>query len=114
MALTITGELISSDQTAHAAWLASGHRHAWEVSWLPGWYMSQDTAITAMLLADAVAATGAHPGHRLWPHIEAWAGDLGLTAPDAVAWAAQPPGQTRGNNTATGPSGPQASQDTEP
>jgi hypothetical protein len=22
--------------------------------------------------------------HRLWPHIDAWAGELGLTGPDAV------------------------------
>jgi hypothetical protein len=101
MALTITAELISSDQSVHAARLAPGHRHVWEVSWLPGWYMTQDTALTAMLLADAAPAPGLRPGHRLWPHLEGWAADLGLTAPDALARASQPPGQPSGDKDAT-------------
>ena len=30
-------------------------------------------------------------GHRLWPHIQSWAEEVGLTAPDAIARASQPP-----------------------
>jgi hypothetical protein len=30
-------------------------------------------------------------GHRRWPHIQGWAGELGLTGPEAVAAASQPP-----------------------
>jgi len=28
--------------------------------------------------------------HRLWPHVDAWAAELGLTGPDAVARASEP------------------------
>jgi hypothetical protein len=90
VALTVTDELITSDQTAHTARTAPGHRQAWEVTWLPGWYMSRNAAITAMTLAEAVAAAGSHPGHQLWPHIEAWAAELGLTAAEAVARTTEP------------------------
>ena len=54
-----------------------------------------------MLLADIAGKGGLHEGHRLWPHIESWAAELGLTGPDAIARASQPPrhlvpGQERG------------------
>jgi hypothetical protein len=45
-----------------------------------------------MTLAEAAAGTGLHEGHRLWPHIQGWAAELGLTGPEAVAAASQPPG----------------------
>ena len=32
-------------------------------------------------------------GHRLWPHIQGWAAELGLTGPGAVAAISQPPGE---------------------
>lgn len=109
MALRITGELISSDQTAHTARLARSNWHVWEVSWLPGWYVSHQTAIIAMTLAEAAAATELHPWHRLWPHIEGWAAELGLTAPDALARASQPPGHITSEKNATAqPSHPEA------
>ena len=44
-----------------------------------------------MTLADTTAETDLHEGHRLWPHIQSWAQELGLTAPDAIAQAAKPP-----------------------
>jgi hypothetical protein len=28
--------------------------------------------------------------HRLWPHIDAWSAELGLTGPDAMARASEP------------------------
>ena len=81
---------MTSDQTAHTARQSPGRR-GWEVSWLPGQLLDRNTAITAMILADTAAEPDLHEGHRLWPHIQSWAGELGLTAPDAIARVSQPP-----------------------
>jgi hypothetical protein len=88
--LTINDTTMTSDQTAHIARHAPD-RNGWEVSWLPGQTLDRNTAITAMTLADITAEPDFHEGHRLWPHIQGWAGELGLTASDAIARAAQPP-----------------------
>jgi hypothetical protein len=93
MTLTIQDYSISSDTTRHAAHLAPGHEHTWQVSWLPGRLMDRNAAITAMTLAEAVATDEVNPGHRLWPHIEGWAAELGLAAPDALTWISQPAGR---------------------
>jgi hypothetical protein len=90
MSMTITDTTMTSDQTAHTARRAPG-RDGWQVSWLPGQILDRDTAITAMVLAETAAEPDLHQGHRLWPHIQSWAQELGLTAPDAIARAAQPP-----------------------
>ena len=91
MALTINDTTMTSDRTAHTARPASGRQHQWEVSWLPGQTLDRNTAITAMVLADTTAEPDLHEGHRLWPHIQSWAGELGLTAPDAITRISQPP-----------------------
>jgi hypothetical protein len=91
MTLTITDATMTSDQSAHTARHAP-ERNGWEVSWLPGQTVDRNSAITAMTLADTAAERDLHEGHRLWPHIQGWAGELGLTAPDAIARASQPPG----------------------
>ena len=91
MTLTITGTTMTSDHTAHTARQAPG-RNAWKVSWLPGQALDRNTAITAMTLAEVAAEDDLHEGHRLWPHIQGWAAELGLTGPDAIARATQPPG----------------------
>jgi len=90
MTLKIDDTTMTSDQTAHTA------RHApdgngWKVSWLPGQTLDRNTAITAMVLADTAAESDLAEGHRLWPHVQSWAGELGLTAPDAIARISQPP-----------------------
>ncbi len=90
MTLIITDATMTSDHTAHSARQAAG-RDGWEVSWLPGQTLDRNTAVTAMILADAVGKTDLHEGHRLWPHIQGWAAELGLTAPEALAAASQPP-----------------------
>lgn len=36
MTLTIPADLIISDRTTHAARPVVGHRHAWQLAWLPG------------------------------------------------------------------------------
>jgi hypothetical protein len=90
MTLTINDTTMTSDQTAHTA-RHSPERNGWDVSWLPGQTLDRNTAITAMTLADTTAERDIHEGHRLWPHIQGWAEELGLTAPDAIARASQPP-----------------------
>ena len=62
------------------------------MSWLPGQTLDRNTAITAMVLADTTTDRDLHEGHRLWPHIQSWAEELGLTAPDAITRVSQPPG----------------------
>jgi hypothetical protein len=90
MTLKIDDTIMTSDQTAHTARHAPD-RNGWEVSWLPGRTLDRNTAITAMILADTAAEQDLHEGDRLWPHIQSWAGELGLTAPDAITRASQPP-----------------------
>ena len=90
MTLTINDSTMTSDQTAHTARQAAD-RNGWEVSWLPGQILDRNTAITAMILADTTSEPDLREGHRLWPHIQSWAGELGLTAPDAIARISQPP-----------------------
>jgi hypothetical protein len=88
--LKIDDTAISSDRTAHTARQASD-RNGWEVSWLPGQTLDRNNAITAMVLANTTAEQDLHEGHRLWPHIQSWAEELGLTAPDATTRISQPP-----------------------
>ena len=90
MTLRITDTTVTSDQSAHTARHAP-ERDGWEVSWLPGRNLDRNSAITAMILADTTAETGLAEGHRLWPFVQGWAAELGLTAPDAITQATQPP-----------------------
>jgi hypothetical protein len=91
MALIITGTTITSDHSPHTARQAPGRQFGWEVSWLPGKVLDRDTATTAMILADIAAKGDLHHGHRLWPVVERWAADLGLTGSDAITQASRSP-----------------------
>jgi hypothetical protein len=91
MALIITDTAITSDQSSHAARRAPGRPRGWEVSWLPGQILDRDTATTAMILADIAGKGDLHHGDRLWPVVERWAADLGLTGTDALTQACHPP-----------------------
>jgi hypothetical protein len=90
MTLTIRDTTMASDQTAHTARHAPS-RNGWEVSWLPGQPLDRNSAITAMILADLIGEEDLREDHRLWPHIQGWAEELGLTGHEAVAAASQPP-----------------------
>ena len=90
MTLTINDTTMTSDQTAHTA-RRTPDRNGWEVSWLPGQTLDRNSAITAMVLADTTAEPDLREGHRLWPFVQGWAAELGLTAPDAIARISQPP-----------------------
>ena len=90
MTLTISDTTMTSDQTAHLASLAPGSQHLWEVSWLPGKALDRNSAITAMVLADLAGERDLSERHRLWPFIESWAAELGLTGSDAINQASWP------------------------
>ena len=90
MTLIITDATMTSDQTVHAARQAPGGRHLWEVSWLPGRALDRNSAITAMTLADVTGGHDLNEQHHLWPFIESWAAELGLTGSDAINRASQP------------------------
>ena len=91
MTLTINDTTITSDQNPHTARLAPGCQHIWQASWLPGEVLDRNSAITAMILAGIAGQGDLHDGHRLWPHIQGWAEELGLTGTDAIARVSQPP-----------------------
>ena len=91
MTLIITDAAMTSDQTAHTARLAPG-QHLWEVSWLPGRALDRNSAITAMTLADLAGEHDLNEQHHLWPFIQGWAAELGLTGTDAINRATQPGG----------------------
>jgi hypothetical protein len=95
--LTITDQLISS---GHAVRSAPGRPRAWEVSWRPSQLLDSTTAITAML-ADTASDARRDERHRLGPAIHNRAAELGLTGPDAVAQASQPPDQIKGSDRGT-------------
>lgn len=107
MALTILDDNMSSDRTPHTARLVPGEGHVWEVSWLPGRHLDRNSTITAMMLADVTGPGGMHAGHRLWPHVEGWAAELGLTAPGALTAMSSPPARARIGKTAL-PADPEA------
>ena len=88
MTLTINDAAMTSDQTAHTARLAPG-QDLWEVSWLPGRSLDRNSAITAMTLADLTGEHDLNERHQLWPFIQGWAAELGLTGPDAINRATQ-------------------------
>ncbi len=90
MTLTISDTTMTSDRSLHTARYAPD-RNGWEVSWLPGQLLDRNTAVTAMTLADTAAEHDLHDRHPLLPHVESWAEELGLAAPEAIARASQPP-----------------------
>jgi hypothetical protein len=107
MALTILDDTITSDQSLHSARVLAGEERAWEVSWLPGRPLDRNSAITAMVLADMTASEDMNNTHRLWPHIEGWAAELGLTEPDAAARTSGMPAWARPGRSAL-PADPEA------
>jgi hypothetical protein len=90
MTLTSTATTMTSDQTAHTARLAPGSQHLWEVSWLPGQALDRNSAMNAMIVADLASDADLNERHHLWPFIESWAAELGLTGSDAISRASRP------------------------
>ena len=90
MTLTINDTTMTSDQTAHTGRQAPASQHLREVSWLPGRVLGLNSAITAMVLADHAGERDLNERDRLWPFIESWAAELGLTGSDAVDRVSRP------------------------
>jgi hypothetical protein len=87
MNIKITGDGMASASGRHTADLHHFEAgDAWRVSWLPERLMDRNSAITAMTIAEYVAEhDDLAEGHRLWPHVEGWAEELGLTGLEAVS-----------------------------
>jgi hypothetical protein len=99
VATRISDTEMSSDLTRHTArmWPAPADAcgvSLWSVSWLPGRLLTQNQAVTAMTIAEAVGAHAddlADNGSRWWLHIDGWAAELAITGPVAVAEASLSP-----------------------
>ena len=86
--ITISDTRMSSPDTPHIATVTGG---GWQVSWLPGRTLDRNQAITAMTIANIVGGKGVpRADNPIWLHLDGWAAELGLTAPAAVARAAEP------------------------
>ena len=97
MTLTITDKIMRSDVTPHTAELRASRQVTPGVSWLPQRLMDRDAAITAMTLADLVSADcgiGLAVGPR-WPKVDDLAAELGLSGPNAVVRASEPPARSQ-------------------
>jgi hypothetical protein len=93
MALRITSTEMTSDVTRQSAlWLehaAADGGGAWTVTWLPARLLTQPQAVTAMTIAEMVAAHLADTEEETrfadWRlHADGWAAELGLTGPWAI------------------------------
>ena len=110
MNLTINDTSMTSDQTAHTARLVPGSEHLWEVSWLPRRALDRNSAITAMILAGHVGEPDLDERYRLWPFIENWAAELGLTGADAINRASRPASPSQQYDRESDRSDPEAGQ----
>jgi hypothetical protein len=87
--IRITDTFMSSPATPHTA-RATGE--GWAVSWLPGRTLTRNEATTAMVIANVVGDRGVGLADGpIWPHLDSWAAELGLSGADAVARVSEPP-----------------------
>ena len=87
--IRITDTYMTSPNTPHTA---SATGDGWEVSWLPGRTLDRNQATTAMTIADMVGGRGVGlSDDPIWPFLDNWAAELGLSGPDAVVRASEPP-----------------------
>jgi hypothetical protein len=69
------------------------------VSWLPGQALDRTSAMNAMIVADLASDADLNERHHLWPFIQSWAAELGLTASTR---SAGPPGPAPSTSSTTG------------
>lgn len=93
MPLTISDTAMTSEMTTHTAkpWPWNGEP-AWSVTWLPGRVLTYNQAITAMTIAETVAAHADNLADGgLWQlHVDGWAAELGIHRAEAIAAASKP------------------------
>lgn len=83
MSLRIGDLLMTSSVTGHTARRETGQRW-WSVTWLGHRQLTRNQAVTALTLAEFVAAGAVGPAHRDWATLRTLAAELGLTADNAV------------------------------
>src|SRR5258708_1381509 len=91
MGIKITDDSMSGDLSPHSAGLwpmpdAGEAPTMGRVSWPPERPVGRNEAVSPLVLAETVGATeDLRPDHRLWPFINSWSAELGLSASEAVA-----------------------------
>jgi len=99
MTLTITDKIMRSDVTPHTAELRhfAGQVTPGGCPGSPQRLMDRDAAITAMTLADLVSADGCIglADDPRWPKVDDLAAELGLSGPNAVVRASEPPARSQ-------------------
>ena len=91
MTLRIDENRMSSPDTHHIAKRIS--LTSWVVTWLRQDHrLTRNQAITAMTIASVVGASEEKITKRdpIWPHVNAWASELGIEGETAVNWTMQP------------------------
>ncbi len=73
---------MTSAITVHTAWRVDEQTDTWRVSWLADRVLNRNDAITAMTLAETVIGTDFSDERGAL--IRAFAGELGMSADDAV------------------------------
>lgn len=101
MAIKITDFGMTSGRTRHTAtlWPVPADEEPpalWRVSWLPDQYLTRSEAVTAMVIADLLGDRALPEDSRLYPCVGSFAAELGLSAREAVAMAAEPPDECEG------------------
>ena len=90
MTPAINDNLISSDRTAPTVGPSTGHQHAREVSWLPGWLPGRDGAIIAMMLRGTAGPPGVHSARWVRPAAGLHKNSGGQPSPPPACQAAGP------------------------
>jgi hypothetical protein len=93
MAIKIDDTEMASDATQHTA--CQTPSGAWRVTWLPGFDLNRNEAITAMVLADHVGNQAITTQDRIWPFVEGWAAELGMSPEAALLGVRKPPEQAQ-------------------
>jgi hypothetical protein len=88
MALTITDKMIRGASTRHTA---SSTGDGWIVTWLPAHVLTRRQAAIAMAIAEAVSDGVGLSDDPVWPQLDKWAAELGLTGPDALVRVSERP-----------------------
>ena len=92
--MKISDTKMTSDLTRHfaTAWPVEDEPTLWTVTWLPGRSLTRNQAVTAMTIAEVVAACDlTDSSDPIWGHIDGWAAELFISGPQAVTEASLPP-----------------------
>lgn len=83
MTLSITDSVMTSTATDHQAAKVT-REGVWSCTWCPGLQLDRNQAVSAVTLAEFIES-GTAEGSKHWPLVRSLAGELGMTAQEAVA-----------------------------